>query len=720
MASSPKNRPPLEIPRFFGLDLKTNIIDVKDGFSLDLKNCQQNSIGIMSKRPGNEPLFASDEDEELAIDEVGSATLSGTKYWFKFVNGVFRYATSRTGAVTTITPSPAVSTVNPIWWAVIDDKLFFVDGTNALRYFNGTAILASSIYARPTVALTTAAVGTGFDYTYTVDNGLGESPACGTLLTNKASAATVRITGNTGPQTLVAGNVVRVYSKATTIAAASKLVATFTWDAASVTAGFKDLATVAIADDQVQLYSELGVALNKTAPSALVGIAIHQNRLVGWKGSRVHNAKSSNAHSWPDDSAQKEAFVYGFSIGDGEDITACVSYQKNLVVLKPTKVAVFGGIGPDDTGGNAYSFDRVETNEIGCIAGKSARVVGENEKSYLIYLSRQGFMMLTPGGHSRVGENIETQLIGVSDALLSAAVAFHHKRAGLYICFLGAAAAKTGWVLDVRKDNDVMVGWFRWADLHARCVHYDDDRFIFGTSTGLCASERVSRTASDFSDIRAERVEDTAFYNPSGIGVSLEYQTGDSVVVRTMDGVMPSVPDLVPNQTYFVIRVSATRIELAETLQDALDGVAMEFAVEGAGTYTLISKSPISAYYTTNWLNFGSKLKLKKLQKLGVLLNAVASQVSILVEAAYDWSAVFFSAETISITSSHEWGDTSVGWGGFPWSGGAAASPRNVSGFRRKINAIRYRFSNEELDQDFNLQGIEQEFDILRNRGRAA
>jgi hypothetical protein len=226
----------LKVPRFFGLDLKTNVTDVRDGRSLDLINVYQSGNGVVDKRPGTDSMFDADEGSTKSIDTLGTCTISGTKYWFKFTDGKFKYATSRTGAVTTISPSPAIATGVRVWYVALGGKLFFVDGTNNLRYFDGSAIADSSILSRPTVAPTGGA-GTGFDYTYTVDNGLGESPASLATLVNKGSASTITIAGNYGPATLVAGQIVRIYSKATTIAAANKLVATYTWLAADVTAG---------------------------------------------------------------------------------------------------------------------------------------------------------------------------------------------------------------------------------------------------------------------------------------------------------------------------------------------------------------------------------------------------------------------------------------------------------------------------------------------------
>lgn len=704
-----------KLPRFYGLDLKTNVIDVKDGFSLDCSNVLQNKRGVISKRSGNTIMFVNDLGSATRIDEIGSATLAGTKYYFCFAAGNFYYATSLTGALTEIVCSPAVSTTEQIWWAVLDGKLFFVDNTNVLRYFDGTDIETSAVYQRPTVAPSGGVAG-AFTYTYTVDNGLAESPAGANLLVSQASASTITIQGNTGPQTLIDGDVVRIYSRADTIAAASKLVATYTWTAADVTAGNKAIATVAISDTQVQLYSELGVVLNKTAPSALTGITVHYGRLVGWKGDYVYNSKVTNPHSWPDDTAQHEAFVYGYGLGDGESIQTCVSFRESLVVMKQTKMTVFGGIGPDDTGNNAYTYRRLETNGLGCTAPKSAVVVGDQGKLYLVYLSQQGFMATNGDDPVRIGEKIETSIQAISIALHNSATAFHHKREGVYVCFIGSDGARTAWILDVREDEGALVGWFKWTGPQATSVCWDDDRYIFGTHLGYCGSERVSAGIADFADIRHEYVDasdvDTTL---DQITVSNSYLTGDTIRIRTT-GTIPA--GLTANTTYYVIRVSATEIKLALSSDDATVGTAINITSQGTGTHSLASSQAIASSYTTNWFNFKSAAVVKKLAKPAVIMNAQASSVNITISTAYDWVDSFEDTQSIVIGSSHLWGDDV--WGAFTWGSSSVAIPKNVAIARRKVRSIRYKFANSTINQDLDLQGIEQPFDYIRNRGNFA
>jgi hypothetical protein len=704
----------LRIPRFYGLDVKTNIIDVKDGFSLDCKNVYQNQSWVMSKRPGNSVMFSYDEDDSIEIAEIGAATLSGTKYYFKFVDGDFRYSTTLTGATTTISPSPAIDTSNQIFWEVLDNKLFFVDDTNNLRFFDGSTIKDSVIYERPTVALTTASVSTGYDFTYTVDNGLGESPACATLLLNKGNGATVTIIvqGNTGPQTLVAGDVLRVYSHATGIAAASKLVFEYTWTAADVTAGNKSFNPNSFDDTQPQLYSELGEALNKSAP-VLTGITTHYGRLVGWVSEEVHNSKSSNPHSWPDNAASREAFVYSVGAGDGYPIQACASFRESLFVLKKKDVVVFSGVGPDDTGGNAYSFRRLETNGIGCVAPKSARVVGEQGKQFLIYLSHLGFYATTGSAPIRIGETIEPIIQTFSESNLQSACSFFHKKQGFYLCFIGSPSSRTGWALDTREDNGVTVGWVKWGDINPRCVYWDEDRFLFGNYDGICAVERTAGTAADFSDVRFEYFDSSAVNTATDIiTLANTYATGDTVVFRGVSGVPAG---LTANTTYYLIKITDTTYKVASSLANALSGTAINITGTGTSPMSMISSVAIDAYYTTNWLNFGSTSHVKKLLKPSIMLNALASSVNITMTEAYDWVATFTDPHTISVGSSDAWG--TLPWGSFVWGSGANATPRNIATSRRKVRSVRYKFENNIINQDFDLQGLDQEFAYIRNRG---
>jgi hypothetical protein len=705
-----------EIPNLRGLDLKTNPLRVADGFSFDLNNVFQNSRGVISPRNGNDILFSSDEDDSTSIAEVGSCTILGTKYYFQFAGGAFSYSTLLTGAKTKLSPAPAIVTANQVWWAVLDDKLFFVDGSNNLRFFDGTDIKDSVIYQRPTVAPTSASGAGAFTYVYTVDNGLGESPVVSTVLPSIVSAATIRIPGNTGPQTLIAGDVVRIYSRADSIAAASKLVATYTWKAADVTAGHSDIATVAISDLQPQLYTELGQAVNVSAPAALVGIVEHYGRLIGWAGDYVYPSKESNPHSWPGGAAAHEAFIYGYGVGDGEGVQVCVPYRESLFVFKKTKLAEFGGVGPDDVGNNGFTFRRIETNGRGCSAPKSVKVVGDEKKNYMIFRSQMGFYATNGSEPVRIGEKIEPATRGVSLSNQYAGVAFHHKREGVYVHFEGAAGSKTAWVLDVREDNGILVGWFKWTGINVTAVWWDDDRYIFGTSGGYCGVERITGISSDFSDARVEFVLPGAIDTATDrITVANSYATGDPVRMRT-NGTIPG--GITANTTYFAIRISATVIKLATSNDNAQAGTAIDITTAGVGTHSIVAAAWFNPYYTTNWMHFGSSTRVKKLSKLGMILNAEATSVNIDVAAAYDWVDVFSAIQTVSVGSADQWGQNA--WGSGPWGSGSTASPRNVSIPRRKVRAIRYKFSVSAVNRDFNLQGIEQQYQILRNRGNFA
>lgn len=706
------------VPRFYGLDQKTNVVDVKDSESIDCQNVFQDKWGVVSKRRGNDVVFASDSTgSSIRIDEVGSCKLGSTDYYFKFADGDFFYSTSVSGATTALSPTPAIAIGGDIWWAVLDDKLFFVDGSNVLRYFDGSSIKVSSIYERPTIAPTGGA-GAGFDYSYTVDNGLGESAAAAPPNTrlNTGSAQSMTIQGNTGPQTLVAGDVVKIYSKATTVAASWKLVATYTWTAADVTATNAVIATTAIVDELENLYTDLGAAINKTAPTGLTGITVHYGRLVGWMGDHFYNSKISNPHAWPDNAAVGEAFVYGFNVGNGESITRCISYLESLFVMKPTDMIVCGGIGPDDTGGNAYSLRRIETNGIGCISGKSAQVIGEDEGNMLIFLSKQGFYASTGSEPIRIGEKIEGNIQGVSSSILVKSHSVYHKRDGFYYCFVGADGGKTAWIIDTHKDEKVLVGWFKITGINATCSQWDNDRYLFGTSNGMVLRERNSGTDLDFSDIAVNYVAAGGFNAGSDeITISNNLQTGTPIRVRTT-GTIPA--GITANQVYYVINVSPTVIKIAASASDATANIAVDFTTSGVGTHTLIFPVAISSHYTTNWIKFKNPALVKKLAKPLIILNAAASQINLTMESAYDWAPSFLDPQVISITSNHLWGDGT--WGSFSWAGGVVATPKNVAISRRKCRSVRYKFSNAVLNQDFDLQGIEQNYAYIRNRGNFA
>jgi hypothetical protein len=720
----------LKIPRFYGLDLKTNVSDVEDGYSLGLSNVYQNQSGVTSKRRGTAIMFSSDTAGAIPIDEIGTCTLGSTKYWFKFSNGEFHYATTLTGATTTLTPSPAISTTNQIWWVAINDKLFFVDGTNALRFFDGTQISAATVYDRPTVAPSSTFGGAGYDYSYTVErvvnsNATGESALfallSGGTTIDEGAGATIRVTLNTGPQTLVAGDRIRVYRRPTATGTAWKNVLNnffYTVTAGDVAAGFADVSTVSTTDPVAvdllpNLYTDLGIAINKTAPTALQGISLHYGRLVGWKGDYLYCSKVTNPFSFPDDAAPKQAFVYGVGVGDGEDVTAAVQFREALFVFKKTSFYALPGIGPDDTGNNAFAYRRVESNGIGCVGGKSAVVVGDQGDSYLVFLSKQGFMATNGDKPARVGEKIESQVWDVSESILSKAVGFHHKREGFYCCSVGADASKTIWVLDVRKDNGKLSGWYKWAGINPRCVWYDDDYFVFGDAQGLCQYERTSRTALDFSDVRQEYVATGAVNTGTDvITVSLVYETGDAVIVRSSGGVPAG---LVANTTYYAIYVSDTTIRLATSEANALAGTAINLTTQGSGTHSLISAKAISAEYTTNWIKCNTSTHVKKFGRPALLLNATASTIALTVEVAYDWVSIYQDSVAISVVSSDLWG--TLAWGSFVWSGGTVASNKNLATSRRKARSMRFRITNSTINQDFNCQGLELPFDVIRNRG---
>lgn len=712
-----------KVSRFFGLDLKTNPYDVKDTLSLDLKNSFQNSFGVISKRKGNDIMFGSDEASDLPINEIGSAIIGGTKYYFRFADGDFKYSTSISGSVTTISPSPAIATDEHIWWAVLDNKLFFVDGTNDLRYFDGSTISTSSIYQRPTTALQfVSGAGTGRTFVYTVDNGLGESPqvVSAGALTNRGDGCVVRILTNTGPQTLVAGDIVRVYQRTDSVASGSINVTpgfAHTVTAGEVVAGQIDIDTdtlqVSIDNGANQLYTELGYAVNKTAPTALAGIVSHYGRLVGWKDEKTYSAKISNPHSFPDEGAPNEAFVHQFGVGDGEPIRVCVSFQESLFVLKRTKIAIFAGLGPNDSGSNSYAFRRLETNGIGCCSPKSAIVVGEDESQMLVFNSDQGFYATNGGRPIRIGERIETQIIGLSDATKDGACAFHHKREGQYICFIGAPTNKVGWALDVRKDDGVYVGWFKWEDINPTCVFWDDDKYIFGDNNGYCYQERMSGAADDYRDTVVERVDPSDVDTTDDeITVANDYDTVREVVFRST-GTLPS--PLVANTSYWLIPVDSTTIQVAATEDDAFGGIPIDLTTQGTGVHTLATWTGIDAYYTTNWFKFEHGSIVKKLGRLAVVFNVNALDVNIDIRAAYDWSNTYYDLNSVVLSTSVPWG--AEPWGDFVWGQGALASPRSISLAKRKCRSIRLKFSNANIDQNLEFQGIEIPYDYIRNRG---
>ena len=701
--------------RLFGLDKKTNVMDVKDGFSLDASNVFQDGLGRVSKRKGTKPMFSSDGSTN--VDEIGTCVISGVKYWFKFSDGDLFYSTSLNGALTQLSPSPAIG--QNIGWAVLEDKLFFVDGTNELRYFDGTAILVSSIKVRPTAAPTVAGGAGTFTYLYTVDNGLGESPSSPTTGT-KLSAQNVTVAA----AQVDTGDKIRVYSRPDTVAATS-LNVTGTSGGSNVTYGSDEkgnyaivvdgsvnavMTTVAISDGLSQLYTEIGEALNLSAPVGLEGIMDHYGRLVGWIGDDgIYFSKQFNANSFP---ATENIFYLPNNSMSSDPVTTCVSFLESLYIFQEKNVTVYGGTGPDDTGSNRYSERRLEANGNGCIAGKSAVVID----NYLVYLSRNGFYATNGTDPTRIGEKIENEIQALSVAGLTNAVAFYHKRDGLYVCTVGSSALRLTYTLDVRKDDDVLVGWFFWSGLQIKSIFYDDDRYLAGLYNGLCVFEEISSGSTQFADAIPDFFDDADVDDTTDIvTVSKIYADGTALLFRTAD---TAPAPLISGTTYYAIHVSDTEIKLASTLQNALDGVEIDLTTTGTGDFSFISQEAFEAFYTTNWFNFENPSYVKKLGKLGLLFDVSASNISIDVSAAYDWNNTFVFQKSVVISSNHVWGQGL--WGDFIWGSGAIGSPRNVAISRRKCRSVRYKFVNTSANSNLYLLGLEQNFAVMRNRGNFA
>lgn len=699
--------------RLYGLDLKTNVMDVKDGYSLDGENVFQNGKGSISKKNGTKPLFAYDSTEEIA--EIGAATLSGTKYYFRFVDGDLHYSTSKTGSVTVLSPSPAIATNNDVWWAVVDEKVYFVDGSNVLRFFDGTSITDSEINDRPATA-PTGSGGSGFDFVYTTDNGQGQSPSSPPLV-DDASTATITVPN----AEIETGWKIRIYSRATSVAAASVNV-TGTSGGSNVTYGSDDLGnfaivtsgasdavitTIAIADGLVQLYTELGEAINKSAPTALDGIMEHYGRLVGWtKDTGFYLSKQFNPNSWPQ---TENIFFYPNNSGSDDPITSCVSFLESLYVCQERNITVFGGVGPDDTGGNPFFERRLEANGNGCVAGKSAKVIEDT----LVYLSRNGFYATNGTDPVRVGEKIEPPIQLLSKANLQSAAAYYHKKDGIYVCAVGPSNSRVIYSLDVRKDNKNLVGWFKWTGNAARCFFYDENEFLAGYYDGLSVYEETTGSLGRYADAVKEDITDSDVDTATdGLTVSRVYSTGDAIQFRT-DGTAPS--PLVSGTTYYAIYVSDTEIQLATSEANADAGTQVDLTTTGSGTFSLIEQVPFDSYYVTNWFNYGAPSYVKKLGKLGLLFDASATNINITIKAGYNWATAFETVGTAIATSSHLWG--SGLWGSFAWASGANADPQNIAIPKRKVRSIRYRFDNNSPDSDFSLLGIEQNYQILRNRG---
>ena len=60
----------LKIPRLYGLDLKSNPIDVKDSLSLNAINVFQDKNGVVSKRFGFNVMFDGDETATTVIKAI--------------------------------------------------------------------------------------------------------------------------------------------------------------------------------------------------------------------------------------------------------------------------------------------------------------------------------------------------------------------------------------------------------------------------------------------------------------------------------------------------------------------------------------------------------------------------------------------------------------------------------------------------------------------------
>lgn len=686
------------------------------------------------------------------IDEIGHARIAGTDYFFRFTNGDFEYATSIQGAVTNISPAAAISTVNQIWWAILDDKIWFVDGTNVLRFFDPqlstTAIQSATVYLRPNPAFVPIVAGGGGpaqDYTFTAEkgytNGVGyhigsaESPRWGSA-GGGLGGSTVTIDDEiyTGT-TLAVGDRLRVYSKTAAVNTYQNVTPTSGAHANGVYETGADgggylritslaanyaIITVALNDDQPTLYSDLGVVLNKQAPTGLTGLTVHYGRLVAWDDDSVYNALGSNPFSWPDDAANQESFVYTIGEGDTEDVQRCFSFQESLYVFKQTQCFVFGGVGPDDTGNNAYSFRRIETNGIGCIAPKSVAIVGEESQNFLVFLSAQGFYATNGNEPHRIGENIETDIQAITSTVLSTSVAYYDKREGLYVCFVGTSGARKAYVLDTRKDEGVLTGWFKWADVNAKCVFYDVNRYLAGTYTGFCVSERQAQSSLDFKDAKVDYIDDTMVNTGTDVitVAAHGYATGKPIVIRPVGASVMPAP-LVANTIYYVISVSTNTIRVATSEANALANIPIDITTTGTGDFSVVGYKAISAYYTTNWFNYGNPHHVKKLGKPGLSFNAAATSVNITVSLAYDWTESFIDSSVVAISGSHIWG-VGPSWGAFTWASGAVATPRSVAIPFRKVRSIRYKFENNTLEENLDLQGIDMPFEMIRNRNNFA
>jgi flagellar hook-associated protein 3 FlgL len=81
----------------------------------------------------------------------------------------------------------------------------------------------------------------------------------------------------------------------------------------------------------------------------------------------------------------------------------------------------------------------------------------------------------------------------------------------------------------------------------------------------------------------------TADAGSDTLTVSNQFSTGCSVTLSTEDGTLPSGLD--PDRSYYVIKLSDTQIQLADTMENARAGIAVDFTDNGSGTLTLTQES---------------------------------------------------------------------------------------------------------------------------------
>jgi hypothetical protein len=355
-------------------------------------------------------------------------------------------------------------------------------------------------------------------------------------------------------------------------------------------------------------------------------------------------------------------------------------------------------------------------------------VIGEDDGNMLVFLSRHGFYATNGTAPARIGEKIENELINLSEAQQASTVAFHHKREGMYVAFTGASTDRKGYILDTRKDNDLLTGWFKLRDIQVKSVFYDVDRYIFGAYNGFAGYELVAGSDQDYSFVRINQITsvDTA-QDSISFGANHNITTGDACVLRTSGsaptGLSAATGDVLrtsPTKTgavdtvYYAIKVSDTSIKLASSYSDAQAGIAIDLTTAGAGASTIISLKPIDAFYKTNWINFGSTSYVKKLGRASVSFDATASLINLDVDIFYDWLDATADTYDLTLLTSDSWG--ALAWGAFAWGGKLQAVPKSMSLPRRKVRAIAFKFSNNVLNEDFNLQSLEIPFAAIRNR----